>query len=129
MFNDDGGREEELRKKIDESQRKLAQLQDHQAHLVGLQMRVRERLNEARQAQQALLASESEEQDEEEEVMPVERNGDMVNGQVTQNNVEELERETEALRGKLQQLETKKRQMDHLVHELQAVELGSCVSR
>ncbi|XP_058806420.1 uncharacterized protein LOC131672904 isoform X2 [Phymastichus coffea] len=120
----DEGREQELRKKIDESQRKLIQLQEHQAHLVAMQMRVRERLNEARHAQQTLLASESEEREEEEEIDPEERNG-IINGQVTQGNVDQLERETEALRGKLQQLENKKKQMDHLVHELQDIELGS----
>ncbi|XP_017880567.1 uncharacterized protein LOC108625240 isoform X2 [Ceratina calcarata] len=46
-------------------------------------------------------------------------------------NVEQLESETAALRGKLAQLQTKKKTMDHLVAELQAVEMsdrGSCSS-
>lgn len=108
----------QLRKKMEESQRKLAQLQEHQASLVGMQLRVRERLNEARQAQQALLQQEN--QNSIGLALPLPAN------------VEQLENETAALRGKLAQLQTKKKNMDHLVAELQAAESlsdrGSCVS-
>lgn len=107
----------ELRKKMEESQRKLAQLQEHQASLVGMQLRVRERLNEARQAQQALLQQENQNSIGSALPLPM--------------NIEQLESETAALRGKLAQLQTKKKNMDHLVAELQAVEMsdrGSCVS-
>lgn len=102
---------------MEESQRKLAQLQEHQASLVGMQLRVRERLNEARQAQQALLQQEHQNSVGLAVPLPV--------------NVEQLESETAELRGKLAQLQTKKKNMDHLVAELQAVEIsdrGSCVS-
>nr|XP_012135124.1 PREDICTED: uncharacterized protein LOC100878879 isoform X2 [Megachile rotundata] len=115
--NGDVSREMQLRKKMEESQRKLAQLQEHQASLVGMQLRVRERLNEARQAQQALLQQENQNSVSIAVPLPV--------------NVEQLESETAALRGKLAQLQTKKKNMDHLVAELQAVEIsdrGSCSS-
>ncbi|XP_046141499.1 uncharacterized protein LOC114876384 isoform X2 [Osmia bicornis bicornis] len=115
--NGDAGREIQLRKKMEESQRKLAQLQEHQASLVGMQLRVRERLNEARQAQQALLQQENQNSVGLAVPLPV--------------NVEQLESETAELRGKLAQLQTKKKNMDHLVAELQAVEVsdrGSCSS-
>jgi chromosome segregation ATPase len=117
--NDESRREQDLRKKMEESQRKLTQLQEHHTHLVGMQLRVRERLNEARQAQRALLAEEAngtEVLEEEEEVVGPEA--------PTPGNIERLERETEVLRDKLEQLENKKQHMDHLVQELQAVELG-----
>ncbi|XP_061927289.1 uncharacterized protein LOC108002879 isoform X2 [Apis cerana] len=113
----DVSREMELRKKMEESQRKLAQLQEHQASLVGMQLRVRERLNEARQAQQALLQQENQNSIGSALPLPM--------------NIEQLESETAALRGKLAQLQTKKKNMDHLVAELQAVEMsdrGSCSS-
>lgn len=119
-------REQELQKKVEESQQKLAQLQEHQAHLVGLQLHVRERLNEARQAQQdhqSMLANMQLNEDNGEEVE--EQQDDTRAG-----NVEQLERETEVLRNKLQQLENKKKRMDHLVMELQTVEMlerASCV--
>ncbi|XP_071863982.1 combover isoform X2 [Bombus fervidus] len=116
--NGDINREMQLRKKMEESQRKLAQLQEHQASLVGMQLRVRERLNEARQAQQALLQQEN--QNSIGLALPLPAN------------VEQLENETAALRGKLAQLQTKKKNMDHLVAELQAAESlsdrGSCSS-
>ncbi|KAF3421114.1 hypothetical protein E2986_03873 [Frieseomelitta varia] len=116
--NGDVNREMQLRKKMEESQRKLVQLQEHQASLVGMQLRVRERLNEARQAQQALLQQENQNSIGLALPLPV--------------NVEQLENETAALRGKLAQLQTKKKNMDHLVAELQAAESlsdrGSCSS-
>ncbi|XP_008202669.1 uncharacterized protein LOC100679056 isoform X1 [Nasonia vitripennis] len=115
LENGEDVREQELRKKVEESQHKLAQLQEHQAQLVGMQLRVRERLNEARQAQQALLVDDEEEEEGEEHIQGAEE-------QPNQGNVDQLERETEVLRGKLQQLENKKRHMDHLMQELQAVE-------
>ena len=95
---------------MEELQRKLAQLQDHQASLVGMQLRVTETLNEARQTQQALLQQESQNA-----ALPLPVN------------VEQLESET----AKLAQLQTKKKHMDHLIAELQALEMaerGSCVS-
>ena len=117
-------REHELRKKVEESQRNLAQLQEHQSHLVSLQLRMREQLNEAREAQRAIL----------DDTEDVNENGNVDNEEQPQPqqqcNVEQLERETETLRDKLQQLENKKRQMDNLVHELQVCELSeraSCV--
>ncbi|OAD53653.1 Pericentriolar material 1 protein [Eufriesea mexicana] len=115
--NGDVSREMQLRKKMEESQRILAQLQEHQASLVGMQLRVREKLNEARQAQQALLQQENQNSIGVSLPMPM--------------NVEQLESETAALKGKLAQLQTKKKNMDHLVAELQAVEMsdrGSCSS-
>ncbi|CAK9825985.1 hypothetical protein ANTRET_LOCUS3905 [Anthophora retusa] len=115
--NGEVSREMQLRKKMEESQRKLAQLQEHQASLVGMQLRVRERLNEARQAQQALLQQENQTPASLALPLPV--------------NVEQLESEAAALRGKLAQLEAKKKNVDHLVAELHAVEMsdrGSCSS-
>ncbi|KOC64949.1 Pericentriolar material 1 protein [Habropoda laboriosa] len=115
--NGDVSREMQLRKKMEDSQRKLAQLQEHQASLVGMQLRVRERLNEAREAQQALLQQENQPPVSLPLPLPV--------------NVEQLESEAAALRGKLAQLEAKKKNVDHLVAELHAVEMsdrGSCSS-
>lgn len=121
----DASREMQLRRNMEEYQNKLAQLQEQQANLADMQMCVRERLNKARQAQQVLLQQE---------------NQSMSNSTTWEDNraslpspanVEQLESETEALRGKLAQLQTKKKQMDHLVAELQAIETsdrGSCVS-
>lgn len=102
---------------MEESQRKLAQLQEHQASLVGMQLRVKERLNEARQAQQALLQQENKSPIAVTLPLPV--------------TIEQLESEKAALWEKLGQIQTKKKNMDHLVAELQAVEMsdrGSCVN-
>ncbi|XP_012521845.1 uncharacterized protein LOC105828171 [Monomorium pharaonis] len=121
----DASREMLLRRNMEEYQNKLAQLQEQQASLADMQMCVRERLNKARQAQQMLLQQE---------------NQNMPNSTTWEDNrvslpspsnVEQLESETAALRGKLVQLQTKKKQMDHLVAELQAIEAsdrGSCSS-
>lgn len=107
---------------MEETQRKLAQLQEQEASLLGMQLRTRERLNEARQAQQIFL-----------------QQGEQGNGpwegsyqqQPGQSNPDHLDSEHAALRGKLAQLQNKKKRMDHLVAELQAVDSsdrGSCVS-
>ncbi|CAL7936805.1 unnamed protein product [Xylocopa violacea] len=115
--SDEVSREMQLRRKMEESQRKLVQLQEQQANLVGMQLRVRERLNEARQAQQALLQQENQSAIGVALPLPA--------------HVEQLKSETAALKGKLSQLQTKKKNMDHLVAELQAVEIsdrGSCSS-
>lgn len=119
----DGEREAQLQRKVEETQRKLAQLQEQEASLLGMQLRARERLSEARQAQQIFL-----------------QQGEQGNGawegterqpQPGQVNADQLESEHAALRGKLVQLQNKKKRMDHLVAELQAVDSfdrGSCVS-
>lgn len=120
----DNSREMQLRRNMEDYQNKLAQLQEHQASLAGMQMRVRERLNEARQAQQMLLQQENQNAAN----SSWEGNRASLPGPA---NVEQLESQTEVLRGKLAQLQTKKKQMDHLVAELQALESserGSCVS-
>lgn len=115
--------ESKLRKKMEASQRKLAQLQEHQANLVGMQLRVRERLNEARQAQQILLLQENEE-----------ANGTLSydNGNPSQqqlaNDADALETETVALRGKLAELKNKKKQMDSLVEGLRIVDMSDRAS-
>lgn len=109
---------------MEEYQNKLVQLQEHQANLAGMQIRVRERLNEARQAQQLLLQQEN----QNESNSTCESNLTSLPGPA---NVEQLESETEVLRGKLAQLQTKKKHMDHLMAELQAIEASdrsSCVS-
>ncbi|EZA52085.1 hypothetical protein DMN91_012046 [Ooceraea biroi] len=114
----DGSREMQLRRNMEDYQNKLAQLQEHQASLAGMQVRVRERLNEARQAQQMLLQEEN-------------QNAASAASLSAPANVEQLESQTEVLRGKLAQLQTKKKQMDYLVAELQAIEAserGSCSS-
>ncbi|XP_012217948.1 uncharacterized protein [Linepithema humile] len=121
----DAGREMHLRRNMEEYQTKLAQLQEHQASLVGMQIRVRERLNEARQAQQILLQQENQNTSN---TATWESNRAPSTGPA---NVEQLESETAVLRGKLAQLQTKKKHMDHLVAELQAIESsdrGSCSS-
>lgn len=121
----DISREMQLRRNMEEYQNKLAQLQEQQVSLADMQLCVRERLNKARQAQQMLLqqdnqnASDSATWDDNRASLP------------SPANVEQLESETVALRGKLAQLQTKKKRMDHLVAELQAIEAsdrGSCVS-
>ncbi|XP_014476863.1 PREDICTED: uncharacterized protein LOC106745612 isoform X2 [Dinoponera quadriceps] len=121
----DASREVQLRRNMEDYQSKLAQLQEHQASLVGMQMRFRERLNEARQAQQMLLQQENQNTSNS---ATWEGNRTSLPGPA---NVEQLESETAALRGKLAQLQTKKKHMDHLVAELQAIdsfERGSCSS-
>lgn len=121
----DASREVQLRRNMEEYQNKLAQLQEHQASLMGMQMCFRERLNEARQAQQILLQQENQNNSNS---AVWEGNHASLPGPA---NMEQLESETAVLRGKLAQLQTKKKQMDHLVAELQVIESferGSCVS-
>ncbi|XP_076236205.1 combover [Calliopsis andreniformis] len=111
--NEEMNREAQLRKKLEDVQEKLAELQEHQASLVGIQLRVTETLNEARQTQQALLQQDN--QNTSSLAMPL-----LVN-------MEQLETET----AKLAQLQAKKKHMDQLVAELQAIEMaekGSCSS-
>ncbi|XP_063988432.1 uncharacterized protein LOC135168324 isoform X2 [Diachasmimorpha longicaudata] len=117
--------ESKLRKKMEASQRKLAQLQEHQANLVGMQLRVRERLNEARQAQQLLLLQENEQATA---AIPLPYDNGNRSQQQMANDADALETETIALRGKLTQLQNKKKQMDTLVSELQAVEMSDRAS-
>jgi len=121
----DASREMQLRRNMEEYQNKLAQLQEQQASLADMQMCVRERLNKARQAQQVLLQREN-------QSTPNSTTWEDNRASLpSPANVEQLESETAALRGKLAQLQTKKKQMDHLVAELQAIETsdrGSCVS-
>ncbi|XP_015116905.1 uncharacterized protein LOC107041059 isoform X2 [Diachasma alloeum] len=117
--------EAKLRKKMEASQRKLAQLQEHQANLVGMQLRVRERLNEARQAQQLLLLQENEQANA---AIPLPYDNGNRSQQQLVNDADALESETIALRGKLTQLQNKKKQMDTLVSELQAAELSDRAS-
>ncbi|XP_031834636.1 combover isoform X2 [Nomia melanderi] len=119
MFYENGdengelSRETKLRK-MEELQRKLAHLMKHQASVVGMQLSVTERLNEARRAQQALLQQENQNEVVLSQSLPV--------------NVEQLESAT----AKLAQLQTKKKRMDHIVAELHAIEMmsdrGSCSS-
>ncbi|KYM79722.1 Pericentriolar material 1 protein [Atta colombica] len=121
----DASREMQLRRNMEEYQNKLAQLQEQQASLADMQMCVRERLNKARQAQQVLLQREN-------QSTPNSTTWEDNRASLpSPANVEQLESETAALRGKLAQLQTKKKQMDHLVAELQAIETsdrGSCSS-
>lgn len=91
---------------MEDLKRKLAELQEHQASLVGMQLRVTETLNDARQTQQVLVQQEN--QNTSSIAMPL-----LVN-------VEQLESET----AKLAQLQTKKKHMDQLVAELQAIEMS-----
>ncbi|XP_046748721.1 uncharacterized protein LOC124412679 isoform X7 [Diprion similis] len=117
----DGGREAQLQRKVEETQRKLAQLQEQEASLLGMHLRAKERLNAARQAQQVFL--QQGEQGAWEGPDRQQHQG--------QSNADELESEHAALRGKLVQLQNKKKRMDHLVAELQAVDAfdrGSCSS-
>ncbi|KAI4501990.1 hypothetical protein M0802_002672 [Mischocyttarus mexicanus] len=120
--NTETSREVILRTKMEESQRKLAQLQEYHANLVGMQLHVRERLNEVRQAQQALLQQEN----EADETSTSEDNNCMP--EPLPSNVEKLQSETAVLRGKLTQLQTKKKHMDHLLAELQIVEMSDKAS-
>ncbi|XP_024885595.1 uncharacterized protein LOC112463420 [Temnothorax curvispinosus] len=121
----DANREIQLRRNMEEYQNKLAQLQEQQANLADMQMCVRERLNKARQAQQMLLQQEN--QNTPNSATWEDNRASLP----SPSNVEQLESETAVLRGKLVQLQTKKKQMDHLVAELQAIETsdrGSCSS-
>ncbi|KAK2584748.1 hypothetical protein KPH14_007078 [Odynerus spinipes] len=123
--NIDTSREMILRRKMEESQRKLAQLQEHHSNLIGMQLHVRKTLNEARRAQLVLL------QQENQAARTSTWEGNNHLPVPLPANVEELESETAVLRGKLAQLQSKKKHMDHLVAELQAVEMsdrGSCSS-
>lgn len=110
---------------MEEYQNKIAQLQEQQASLADMQMCVREKLSKARQAQQILLQQENQN-------TPNSTTWEDSRASLpSPSNVEQLESETATLRGKLAQLQTKKKQMDHLVAELQAIEAsdrGSCVS-
>ncbi|KAK0176999.1 hypothetical protein PV328_001094 [Microctonus aethiopoides] len=128
--NDENGVEEsvesQLRKKMEASQRKLAELQDHQANLVGMQLRVRERLNEARQAQQALLLQENHVSNAS-SFSPGWDNETRPQQQLA-NDTGVSESGTTALKGKLAALQNKKKQMDSLVAEFQAVEMSERAS-
>lgn len=110
--NNEFSRENKLRK-AEELQRKLSRLMKHQASVVGMQLSVTEKLNEARQAQQSLL------QDNQNEVTTISPSLPIVN-------VDQLETAT----AKLAELQTKKKRMDHIVAELHAMEMsenrGSC---
>ncbi|KMQ88161.1 leucine-rich repeat-containing protein [Lasius niger] len=119
----DANRAMRLRRNMEEYQNKLAQLQEQQANLMGMQMRVRERLNEARQAQQMLLQQEDQ---------------NTSNSATWEDNrasvpdptkFEQLESQTAVLKGKLASLQTRKKHMDHLVAELQALEASSVSDR
>lgn len=112
---------------MEEYQNKLAQLQEQQASVTDMQICIRERLNKARQAQQMLLQQENQNHTPNSSTWEDANRASLPSPA----NVEQLESETEALRGKLAQLQTKKKQMDHLVSELQAIEASdrsSCVS-
>ncbi|XP_076641650.1 combover isoform X1 [Halictus rubicundus] len=109
--NNEFSRENKLRK-AEELQRKLSRLMKHQASVVGMQLSVTEKLNEARQAQQALL------QDNQNEITTVSPSLPVVN-------VDQLE----SAAATLAELQTKKKRMDHIVAELHAMEIsdrGSC---
>ncbi|XP_034951545.1 myb-like protein AA isoform X2 [Chelonus insularis] len=130
-MNGDGAESEEslesqLRKKVEESQRKLAQLQEHQANLVGMQMRVRERLNEAKKTQRALLQQENHARELSANLATCD-NANIIQRQM-ENETATLESETAALRSKLAALQSKKQQMDTLVAELQAAEMSDRAS-
>ncbi|KAL0115356.1 hypothetical protein PUN28_010710 [Cardiocondyla obscurior] len=121
----DASREMQLRRNMEEYQNKLAQLQEQQATLADMQTCVRERLNKARQAQQILLQQENQNTPNS---TTWEDNSASLPSPA---NVDQLESETAVLRGKLVILQTKKKQMDHLIAELQAIEAsdrGSCSS-
>lgn len=111
---------------MEEYQNKLTQLQEQQANLMDMQIRVRERLNEARQAQQILLQQENQQENQEENQQEITSNLTTWEGNQASLSdpihVEQLESETAALRGKLAQLQVKKKHMDQLVTELQAIE-------
>ncbi|KZC07666.1 hypothetical protein WN55_08438 [Dufourea novaeangliae] len=109
---DELSREMQLRK-VEELQRKLTHLKKHHASVLGMQVRVTEKLNEARQAQQVLLQHDNQTEVTLTQSLPV--------------NIDQLESAT----AKLAQLQTKKRHMDHIIAELQAIEMsdrGSCSS-
>ncbi|XP_076375847.1 combover [Megalopta genalis] len=111
--NGDFSRENKLRK-AEELQRKLSRLMKHQASVVGMQLSVTDKLNEARQAQQALIQQENQNEVTLSPSLPVV-------------NVEQLESAT----AKLAELQSKKKRMDHIVAELHAMEMsdrGSCSS-
>lgn len=121
--------EAQLRKKMEASQRKLAELQEHQANLVGMQLQVRERLNAARQAQQALLQQENQAQAAVAPATPSSAWETSSRGsQPAQAETDEIDSETALLRNKLAILKTKKRHMDQLMVELQHVELSDRAS-
>lgn len=115
---------------MEEYQNKLAQLQEQQASIADLQMGFRESLNKMRQAQQTLLQQKFLQQ--ENQIAPNSTTWEDNRASLpSPANVEQLESETASLRDKLMELQTKKKQMDHLVAELQAIEMsdrGSCVS-
>lgn len=114
------------KQQIEESERKLAELQEQQQQLDDMQNRMKERLDAAREAQRVLLL-------EDEGI-------NLDNGQAGEEEIiqeaeipksVQLERDAEALRNKLGQLKTKKSHVDHLVAEIQAfeaLEQASCVS-
>lgn len=120
---------DELRRKMEASQRKLTELQEHQANLVGMQLQVRERLNAARQAQQVLLQQENQAQSA---IAPSSSSSAWETpsrgSQPPQAEAEEIDGETAMLKSKLALLQSKKKHMDQLMAELQAVELSDRAS-
>ncbi|XP_023701628.1 uncharacterized protein LOC111861362 isoform X4 [Cryptotermes secundus] len=94
LKSSDSARRNELKMKVEESQRTLQVLQEHQAALLVLQEKAQEQLKEARAAQLVQMLGE----------------GD-----------EELVSEQLVLHDKLQELQYKKQHMDHLVAEFQTI--------
>ncbi|XP_063231873.1 uncharacterized protein LOC134536169 isoform X2 [Bacillus rossius redtenbacheri] len=130
-----GSERDELRMKVEESQRKLQALQEHQAALAALQDKARQQLLEARQEQSALMVRCSADDAEEplEDAVKLDQlqlrlqnlaemchDRNQLAVQLGEARAEEMLPEQLALQNKLQQLQSKKQHMDHLVSAPQA---------
>lgn len=103
-------RKAHLYKKMEESQKKLIQLQEHQSQLVGMQKAMTESLKEARQLRSNLALLDPEES-------------------TVGTSSSEAEAQMIALVAKLSQLQAKKQNMDQLIAELSATQMpDQCVS-
>ena len=114
MENGVSSREIELNKKVAESQRKLAillQQQDELAKMTSL-------LNNKCQAIENEESQENKDLQEQKEQVQIDNN----------EKLEMLDSDTGVIINKLEELEHKKERIDHLLHELQAVQLLEFVS-
>ncbi|KAF4522382.1 hypothetical protein B566_EDAN012964 [Ephemera danica] len=123
---------QELKLKMEESQKKLLALQEHHAALVALQHKAQQQLHEAQAQQGALLATSVDESPTSASVNMDNMSGRMQTLQnllMNRNEVahmlgeqdEELEVEHTVLQERLQELHGRKQAMDRLVHELKAL--------
>ncbi|KAK7869241.1 hypothetical protein R5R35_000866 [Gryllus longicercus] len=129
----DSSRCNELRMRLEESQKKLQAMQEHQAALQALQQQTQQQLKEARAAQSTLLARTAAAAAAAATTTASSMNSDEdPNPETLRSNLDTIRDRLYALQmyeqrnpDKLQELQTKKERMDHLVAEFQTETNGA----